>query len=345
MLLMSAVVSGHGGPASLSVVSRQASLFGISRGGGLFGGKDNQKDAAESTPAEDDGEKKMYPAMSQEEIEEWLGHIPVFAVTDKQGQGVVLRPDNETSVFYFFMNPIMANATLQQLTSANSDLELQVSAFSLGKIWFQILKASPDTPVKIKSPNAEESDETAELTQGVQYRLIPDTRDLMGARMLLTMDPKDGEALKQGGTLTPEVAQAAVRKAMTESPKFNSTYNEIPIFMIQQMRMVKQPKDGSTPTPETIAEAQTMLPMYFNLATMVSTWQQFTAGSEEAKNVEPAINLMDLFEIVDKMQEESEIDWRNVLLIPPSNMSGERAVEDPVASMQAAGAPQTLGDI
>ena len=47
MLLMSAVVSGHGGPASLSVVSRQASLFGISRGGGLFGGKDNQKDAAE----------------------------------------------------------------------------------------------------------------------------------------------------------------------------------------------------------------------------------------------------------------------------------------------------------
>jgi len=94
----------------------------------------------------------MYPAMSQEEIEEWLGHIPVFAVTDKQGQGVVLRPDNETSVFYFFMNPIMANATLQQLTSANSDLELQVSAFSLGKIWFQILKASPDTPVKVCTP-------------------------------------------------------------------------------------------------------------------------------------------------------------------------------------------------
>jgi hypothetical protein len=96
------------------------------------------------------GSGKMYPPMSQEEIEEWLGHIPVFAVTDKQGQGVVLRPDNDTSVFYFFMNPTMANATLAQLTGSNSELELQVSAFSLGKIWFQILRASPDLEVKVR---------------------------------------------------------------------------------------------------------------------------------------------------------------------------------------------------
>jgi hypothetical protein len=41
--------------------------------------------------------------MSKEEIEEWLEHIPVFAVTDSNGAGVLLRPENETSVFYFFM--------------------------------------------------------------------------------------------------------------------------------------------------------------------------------------------------------------------------------------------------
>ena len=44
-----------------------------------------------------------YPAMTQEEIEEWLAHIPVFAVTDSNGAGVVLKPDEKTSVFYFFM--------------------------------------------------------------------------------------------------------------------------------------------------------------------------------------------------------------------------------------------------
>jgi hypothetical protein len=208
--------------------------------------------------------------------------------------------------------------------------------------------------MQIKSPNAED-DDSATMTKGIQYRLIPDTRDLMGARMLLTMDPADGEALKEGGSLSPEVAQAAVKKAMTEAPKFNSTFNEIPVFMIQQMRMVKQPTDGSQPDPENIdMEAQTMLPMYFNLGTMVTTWQQFTSGSEDAKNVEPAINLMDLFEIVDKMQEESEIDWRNVILIPSSNAPGGGPGGDGAASagMQmdpaaAAGAApaQTLGDI
>lgn len=87
--------------------------------------------------------------MSEEEIEEWLSHIPVFAVTDSKGQGVVLRPDNDTSVFYFFMSPQMANATLQTLKGANEDMDLQISAMSLGKIWFKILNAGDDAAVKV----------------------------------------------------------------------------------------------------------------------------------------------------------------------------------------------------
>ena len=51
-----------------------------------------------------------YPALTQSEIEDWLEHIPVFAVTDSAGAGVVLKPENDTSVFYFFLNPIQANA-------------------------------------------------------------------------------------------------------------------------------------------------------------------------------------------------------------------------------------------
>lgn len=89
--------------------------------------------------------------MTQDEIEEWLEHIPVFAVTDEQGQGVVLRPDDDTSVFYFFMSPLMANATLNQLKeSSNAEsMDLRVSAFSLGKIWFNILNAGEDKEVLV----------------------------------------------------------------------------------------------------------------------------------------------------------------------------------------------------
>ena len=112
-----------------------------------------------------------------------------------------------------------------------------------------------------------------------------------------------------GGALSQEVAQKAIKKAMTSSPKFNTTYDEIPIFLIQQMRIQKQAEESE-------GEAQMLVPMYFSLQNMVQVWQQFTAQSEETKGMEPAINLMDLFELVGKMQEESEIDFRNVLLVP-----------------------------
>ena len=90
-----------------------------------------------------------YPAMSQEEVEEWLAHIPVFAVTDANGAGIVLKPDGEQSVFYFFMSPMMANATLSTLKANNEDMDLKISAFSLGKIWYKILNADKDTEVTV----------------------------------------------------------------------------------------------------------------------------------------------------------------------------------------------------
>ena len=94
-------------------------------------------------------DQQTFPAMSKAEIEDWLAHVPVFAVTDSQGSGVVLKPDNDTSVFYFFMSPMQANATLQQLKGANSEMDLKVSAFSLGKIWFNLLQSGPEKEVTV----------------------------------------------------------------------------------------------------------------------------------------------------------------------------------------------------
>jgi len=162
--------------------------------------------------------------------------------------------------------------------------------------------------------------------------------------MLLTMNPEDGEKLKNGEQMTPEMAQAAVEKAMTESPKFKETFNEIPVFTIAQMRMQKQPAEG-----ESSDEPVTLLPMYFSLQNMVGTWQQFMAQSApEAQGVEPAINLMALHDLVEMMQKESEIDFRSVVLVPsiPEGPGAESqgapvaAASDPMAMGGA-----TLGDV
>jgi Tic22-like family len=293
-----------------------------------------------------------YPAMSQQEIEEWLEHIPVFAVTDPNGAGVILKPENDTSVFYFFLNPMQANATLQQLLSNNEDMALKVSAFSLGKIWFNLLTANntAEKEVLLKSPGATE-DEEGESVKGVEYRLVPDSRDLLGARMLLTLSPEDGEKLKNGGgSMTPEMVQTAITKAMTESPKFKTTFNEIPVFTIAQMRMQKSTNTDDAANGNT-SEPVTLLPMYFSLQNMVGTWQQFMAQAPpDVKGVEPAINLMSLHDIVSMMSNESEIDWRHVVLVPPTNTESSASVgassmsslngSDAVAQMGGA----TLGD-
>jgi len=322
--------------------SRGSAVFAVSRGGGLFGGKDDLTSTDTSAPATTE-DQKQYPAMNREEIEAWLDHVPVFAVTDDKGQGVVLRPDSDTSVFYFFLSSTMANATLNQLKESDAEsTDLRVSAFSLGKVWFNILENDEDREVILKPPGSDEGTPA----NNVEYRLVPDTRDLLGARMLLTMNPEDGEKLKQGGEMTPEIAQAAIKKAMTESPKFNTTYNEIPVFVISQMRMQKAPVEGEE------GEPVTLMPMYFSLQNMVSTWQQFMKQApSEMQSVEPAINLMSLHDMVGLMQSESPLDFRNVVLIPsvPADedggsvaaAAGTPTVENPMNSMGGS----TLGDL
>jgi len=190
---------------------------------------------------------------------------------------------------------------------------------------------------QLKAPGATEGT----TSKGVEYRLVPDTRELLGARMLLTMTPEDGEKMKADG-MTPEVAQAALKKAMAESPKFNSTFNEIPVFTIAQMRMQKKLEEGDE------GEPVTLLPMYFSLQNMVGTWQQFMKGaSADLQGVEPAINLMALHELVDLMQKESNVDWRSVVLVPATpteeGPGSTTATSAPTDMTKMGGA--TLGDI
>merc|ERR1712174_64210 len=108
------------------------------------------------------------------------------------------------------------------------------------------------------------------------------------------------------------------------------------------------PEEGEIKNEEPL----TLLPMYFNLQNMVNIWQQFiTQQPGDVQNVEPAISLMDLFDLVGKMQEESEIDFRSVVLVPPvPNTPGSGAAAaaggDGSDGLQLPGSSEaTLGDV
>ena len=66
---------------------------------------------------------------------------------------------------------------------------------------------------------------------------------------------------------------------------------------------------------------------------------------EDVQGTEPAINLMSLHELVEMMMKESEIDWRNVVLIPtaPEALASSSAAANPEDAMAKMGG--TLGDV
>jgi len=58
--------------------------------------------------------------MTEEEATKILDDIPIYSVTDSSGQGVVLKnQETGNSIFYFYVSPGMANATMGELKKSN----------------------------------------------------------------------------------------------------------------------------------------------------------------------------------------------------------------------------------
>ena len=235
----------------------------------------------------------------------------------------------------------MANATMGELKKSNPGLDLTVTAYRLGQVYFKILRNGTDSSEVKRVPGSDESDGV--VKSKVDYRLVPDTRDLIGARMLLTMSSKDGEELQKAGGMTEDLAKKAIKKAMTESTRFNTTYGEVPVFMIQQMRIQTKGTENE--------EGKQMLPMYFSLSDMVTVWQSFASSDPKVGNQEPAIHLMELGELVDNMMAGGEIDFRAVLLMGATGREmegggGSKGKGEGIGGGGlGGGGEQTLGDL
>jgi len=290
---------------------------------------------------DDDSEKIVYPALTRDEIVDKL-NVPVFAITDYNGNGAVLA-HNETeesssdisintlsggvasigegSVYLFLSRPMAQNA-LKKIQQANKGVNLKVSALHLGKVWFNLIhKDHGDVSVtKVDSLNDEDGPKTT--TKKIHFRIVPGIRDLVGARFLLGMkQPDDFETLRNAMEQSDtEKAKEVVQKIVERSPGFRAPYNEIPVFLMSQMRIQRKhnPFDDTMEniSSETKESPTPMLPLFLSPKTMIDAYFHFLKTSPEFRNMQPTLQLVELHKIVEMMQQESEMDFRNVVLFP-----------------------------
>mmetsp|Transcript_16179 Transcript_16179/g.33864 ORF Transcript_16179/g.33864 Transcript_16179/m.33864 type:complete len:418 (+) Transcript_16179:162-1415(+) len=315
-------------------------LFGIRGGASFFGFGGNKKSNRQQTGSgsggdDDDGdsnsskndspENGKYPALSQTEIEEKL-NIPIFGITDAHGNGVILSDTVGNSVFHFFFSKHMANSALAAISSANAGApDLKVSAFHLGKCWFRLI-ASEQKSFKLQKYG---KDKGGEVNKPVCFRLVPNMKDLMGARILTGLQPGDVETLADAvKTTDTQKALAIIHRASTESNSFTNPFDQIPVFAIAQMRVRRKDEEGNP-----VGEA--MMPMHFSTKTMSETWNEFIHHSPQFSDAEATLQLVELHKMVKLMQTNSDFDFRSVVFMIPSydeddlkNMSEEDSESD-----------------
>lgn len=313
ILLVSSAVGSSSSQFSASIrSSSQTALFGV-RGGAFFGfGRKQSHNGGDDDDDNNDNNNnspKRFPPMSQQEIEEKL-NIPVFGLTDANGNGVILS-DNGNNIFHFFFSKHMADAALRAVTAANAEApELRVSAFHLGKCYFKLIQGHKMFELRKYGKN--KGDDSSTSTKPVEFRLIPNSKDLMGARILTGLKPGDVDELKEA-IETPDAPKAVsiIQSAANEASGFTNAFNEIPCFAISQMRVRRKNEAG-----EPIGEP--MLPFHLSTKTMSDTWNEFTTHAPQFEDAEATLQLVELHKMIEMMQNPSDFDFRNIVFIVPS---------------------------
>ena len=305
---------------SISAASSRA-LFGV-RGGAFFGFGRSSKSRGDAGggggggggDGDGDGTPRRFPALSQDEIEEKLS-IPVFGLTDAQGNGVILSDSEKNNVFHFFFSKHMADNALRAVCDANKGAPpLRVSAFHLGKCWFRLIHNPGSTEYKLTKygGSSDDSKSTDEITRAVVFRLVPNAKDLMGARILTGLKPGDVEQLRDAvEEPNPPKALSIIQSAANNgSTSFSSPFDQIPVFTIAQMRVRKKDEQGNS-------VGDNMMPFHFSTKTMSDTWGEFVRQSPQFQDAEATLQLIELHTMIEMMQSESEFDFRNVVFIFP----------------------------
>jgi hypothetical protein len=169
-ILILAILSTHArNSPSHSIRPHQKSLFAI-RGGAFFGFGRNK--SQNNGGSDDPNTPKRFPALTKEEIEDKLS-IPIYGITDLDGNGVILSDGGE-HIFHFFLNRNMAEQASRAVSAANNNApELKVSAFHLGKCWFKLIECSGERMFTLSKCGEDKGTETS---KPIHFRLVPNMK-------------------------------------------------------------------------------------------------------------------------------------------------------------------------
>ena len=212
-----------------------------------------------------------------------LDTIPVYTVTEPNQEGLILLKEkgNSNDIAYFFFSPEAANTVFSPLRQKQeeqqgSDSDWGVSAYPLGLVWFELIN------------------DPEQQSQGVEYRLLPDPENLIGAQNLLREQQKQ--------------SNAPASEKINEL--FKSPFNDIPIFVDQFLRVATSESDGDT---------RDKVPMYIGIKDLMDTCNQAIKAS--SGEYQAAMSVIDLKDLIDDMtkKEGNENDYRRAIMVPPTS--------------------------
>lgn len=226
----------------------------------------------------------MYPAMTMEEACEKLNTIPVFAVTDDSGNGVIVRDEEEDAkVFWLFLQPEIAKAMLESLQSKSSSVTLKVSTVPLGVIYPKLAKKGQSSGEKQKTADGQEVD--------VQMRLAPNPYDLAYARNI-TMQQQ-----APNGTITDTEKADLESKLKT----LNTTWGVVPVFTMASMQIMRNDT--------------AIRPWFASLEDCIGAYQQAVKGTDD-EDAAHGLHMTTLDDLIQAMMSPSPADFRNMQFMP-----------------------------
>ena len=112
-----------------------------------------------------------------------------------------------------------------------------------------------------------------------------------------------------------------------------TSFGDIPLFFIRQLRLVSPSKANETDTDNVVKQA--LLPLYLSLSDLITTWSSYVKAPNQKQDMkdigEPDIVLLTLNQVVCEMKrdekegEENQLDYRHTLIIPCSGKSNKDA--------------------
>lgn len=228
-----------------------------------------------------------------------LNTIPVFGITDKNGNSVALKSPDGTMVNWVFLEKEIAvhmvNTFQEQGGPAMAEAgALEVNDVPLGMLWNSLAHPSDSTQgVQTKSSSGE--DVTVEL------RLLADPTDLAIAKNM---------SQSMSSTATDEVAQASLNRKLE---RLDRAWGVVPVFAMAGMKIrVKNSTDQSAPPVE-------LRPWFLSVSSCLESYKKASglAGDEAALAAEQmSLHMSTLEELVEAMMTESPIDFRNTIFMP-----------------------------